>query len=112
MFIVKMRVQLSILNGFQLIKRNNHEKIDTITNAIADSITPQIIPNIYVEEIEDKRVIVCEIFRGGSTPYYIKALGKESGTFIRTSSTTRLADESMLKELMLVGVNRAFDESN
>lgn len=32
--------------------------------------------------------------------------------FIRTSSTTRLADESMLKELMLVGVNRAFDESN
>ena len=65
-----------------------------------DSITPQIIPNIYVEEIEDKRVIVREIFRKGSTPYYIKALGKESRTFIRTSSTTRLADESMLKELM------------
>lgn len=86
-----------------------HKKIDAITNAIADSITPQIIPNIYVEEIEDKRVIVCEIFRGGSTPYYIKALGKESGTFIRTSGTTRLADESMLKELMLVGVNRTFD---
>ena len=74
-----------------------HKKIDAITNAIADSITPQIIPNIYVEEIEDKRVIVCEIFRGGSTPYYIKALGKESGTFIRASGTTRIADESMLK---------------
>ena len=28
-----------------------HKKIDAITNAISDSITPQIIPNIYVDPI-------------------------------------------------------------
>ncbi len=54
-----------------------HKMIDAITNAISDSIVPQIIPNIYVEEIEEKKIIVCEIFHGSSTPYYVKSLGKE-----------------------------------
>lgn len=91
------------------INEDIHKKIDAITNAISDSITPQIIPNIYVEEIEGKQVIVCEIFRGGSTPYYIKSLGREKGTYIRTAGTTRLADENMLKELILIGNNRSYD---
>lgn len=72
-----------------------------ITNAISDSITPQIIPNIYADERENQKVIVCEIYRGSSTLYYIKSLGKKDGTYIRTAGTTRLADEGMLKELKL-----------
>lgn len=87
-----------------------HKKIDAITNAISDSITPQIIPNIYVDEIENKKVIVCEIYRGSSTPYYVKSYGKKDGTYIRTAGTTRPADEGMLKELELTGVNRSYDE--
>lgn len=87
-----------------------HKKVDAITNAISDSIVPQIIPNIYVDEIENKKVIVCEIYRGSRTPYYIKSLGKNDGTYIRTAGTTRVADEGMLKELKLTGVNRSYDE--
>lgn len=31
-------------------------------------------------------------------------------TYIRTAGTTRIADEGMLKELELTGVNRSYDE--
>ena len=92
------------------IKEDIHKAIDKITNIIADSITPQLIPNIYVENIEGKDVIVLEVFHGSSTPYYITSLGKEKGTYIRTAGSTRPADEIMLRELTLAGLDRSYDE--
>lgn len=92
------------------IKEDIYQTIDKLTNIITDSITPQIIPNIYVENIEGVDVIVLEVFHGSNTPYYITSLGKEKGTFIRTASSTRPADEVMLRELTLSGLNRSFDE--
>lgn len=92
------------------IKDDIHQTIDKLTNIISDSVTPQIIPNIYVEKIEGVEVIVLEVFHGSNTPYYITSLGKEKGTFIRTVGSTRLADELMLRELTLSGLDRSFDE--
>ena len=65
--------------------------MDAITNAIMDSCEPMIVPNIYVRNIEDKYVLFVEIEAGKQTPYYIKSLGIEKGSFIRVCGTTRLA---------------------
>lgn len=92
------------------IKEDIHKAIDRLTNIIADSITPQIIPNIYAERIEDVEVIILEVYHGSSTPYYITSLGLVKGTFVRTAGSTRPADSVMLKELQLAGLNRSFDE--
>ena len=92
------------------IKDDIHQTIDRLTNIISDSVTPQIIPNIYVEKIEGVEVIVLEVFHGSNTPYYITALGKEKGTFIRMVGSTRPADDLMLRELTLSGLDRSFDE--
>ena len=71
---------------------------------------PQIFPNIGVDTIDGKSVIVVEIYPGASRPYYIKSLGKEAGTYIRVSGTSRPADASILKDLELQGANQSFDE--
>lgn len=92
------------------IKEDTHKAIDKLTNIIADSISPQIIPNIYVDTMNEVEVIVLEVFHGSSTPYYITSLGKDKGTFIRTAGSTRPADEIMLRELVLTGLNRSYDE--
>lgn len=84
--------------------------MDNITNTISDMCYPQIFPNIGVDTIEDKCVIVIEIYPGANRPYYIKSLGKEDGTFIRVSGTSRPADEAILKDLELQGSNHSFDE--
>lgn len=79
---------------------------DAITNAIYSSIEPSIIPDVRLETIDDKTVIVVEIYPGWQKPYHIKTLGIENGTFIRVSGTTRLVDAIMIKELMFDGSNR------
>ena len=84
--------------------------IDNITNTISDMCYPQIFPNIGVNTIDGKSVIVIEIYPGANRPYYIKSLGKEAGTYIRVSGTSRTADEDILKDLELQGTHQSFDE--
>lgn len=93
------------------VDKNEVFKImDGITNTISDMCYPQIFPNIGVDTIDGKCVIVIEIYPGASRPYYIKSLGKEAGTYIRVSGTSRPANEAILKDLELQGTNLSFDE--
>ena len=83
--------------------------IDAITNAISDSCEPRINPDITLQTIEDKTVIIVEIEAGKQRPYYLKSRGIVAGTYIRVAGTTRVAEEFMLKELILEGQNRYYD---
>ena len=85
------------------------QTIDAITNAISDSCEPTIFPDITLQTVEDKTVIVVEIFPGKMRPYYIKSKGMVSGTYVRSAGTTRPVDDYMLKELILEGQNRSYD---
>ncbi len=87
------------------------EIIDSITNAISDSCTPQIIPDITLQTINDKTIVVVSIYPGRQRPYYITTLGKHNGVFIRTSGSSRRADEAQIKELEFEGANRYFDQT-
>lgn len=84
--------------------------IDGITNTISDMCYPQIFPNIGIDTVDGKCIIVIEIYPGANRPYYIKSFGKESGTFIRVSGTSRPADDAIIKDLELQGTNHSFDE--
>jgi predicted HTH transcriptional regulator len=84
--------------------------MDGITNTISDTCYPQIFPSISFDTIEEKCVIVVEIYPGACRPYYIKSLGKEAGTFVRVSGTSRHADEAILRDLESQGLRHSFDE--
>lgn len=84
-------------------------KIDAVTNAILDSCEPKIYPNVTLQTLDDKTVIVVEIQPAPMRPYYIKSQGIVKGTYVRVAGTTRRAEEYMLKELILEGQNRYFD---
>ena len=92
-------------------KEDIFKKMDAIANAVSDSCEPAIIPDITLQTIEGKTIIVVEISEGRQRPYYIKALGREGGVYVRVAGTTRLADEYMIKELMFEGSNRYFDQA-
>lgn len=90
---------------------NVFKTMDAITNAISDSCEPAIYPDISLQTIEDKTIIVVEISVGNQRPYYIKSMGKENGVFVRVSGTSRPADKYMIKELLFEGSNRSFDQT-
>ena len=92
-------------------KEDVFKKMDAIANAVSDSCEPAIIPDITLQTVNGKTIIVVEVSGGRQRPYYIKALGKEAGVYVRVAGTTRPADEYMIKELMFEGSNRYFDQA-
>ncbi|KUO61372.1 hypothetical protein APF79_11965 [bacterium BRH_c32] len=72
---------------------------EQISNIIYENCNPTILPDILIKKVEDKYIQVVKIPRGSLPPYYIKSLGKESGTFIRVGSSNRLADREIIEEL-------------
>ncbi len=91
-------------------KEDVFKKMDAIANAVSDSCEPAIIPDITLQTVDGKTIIVVEVSEGRQRPYYIKALGREGGVYVRVAGTTRLADEYMIKELLFEGSNRYFDQ--
>ena len=85
------------------------KKMDAIANAVSDSCEP-IIPDITLQTVDGKTVIVVEVSEGRQRPYYIKALGRDGGVYVRVAGTTRLADEYMINELLFEGSNRYYDQ--
>ena len=88
---------------------NIFKTMDAITNAISDACEPRIMPEVTLQTIEDKTIIVVEILPGALRPYYIKSKGMTEGTYVRISGTTRPVEGYMLKELILGGQNRYYD---
>ena len=84
------------------------QKMDSITNAIFDSCEPKITPNIAIQEIDGKAIIVVEIIPGMQRPYYVRNQGIMEGTYIRVAGTTRHAERYRVQELIVEGANRLF----
>ena len=84
--------------------------MDRITNAVSDSCTPQIVPDITFQTIEGKTIVVVYVAPGANRPYYMKSRGKEGGTYIRVAGTSRQADADKIQELELEGARISWDE--
>lgn len=84
---------------------------DKVADAIANGIEPLVVPDISFQTVDGKTLIVVQIAQGPRCPYWVKSLGRESGTFIRYDATTRLADTEVLRELAYDGCDKGFDEA-
>lgn len=85
-------------------------EIDAITTAISDSCEPVVIPDVYLQTINDKTIIVAEISAGKQRPYYIKSLGIKDGVYIRVSGSSRLAGRDLTAEMYYEDEGRSFDK--
>lgn len=84
-------------------------EIDAITTAISDSCEPTVIPDVYLQSIDGKTIIIAEISPGKQRPYYVKAMGIKDGTYIRVSGSTRHADRELTAEMYYEDEGRSYD---
>lgn len=91
-------------------KEKVFSEIDAITTAISDTCEPIIIPDVYLQTIDDKTIIIAEISAGKQRPYYIKSMGINEGTFIRVSGTSRHADRELTAEMYYEDEGRSYDK--
>lgn len=85
------------------------EVADSISNAIIDSCEPMIDFDIKYQTIENKTIIIVQVYPGKRRPYFLKSEGKPNGVYVRVPGSTRVADEFIVKELELEGANKSYD---
>lgn len=82
---------------------------DDISNMISDACTPQINPDITVQTLEGRTILVIDVIPGKYRPYFLKSIGKERSAYVRINGTSRPADARMLRELELEGQHIYYD---
>jgi predicted HTH transcriptional regulator len=83
---------------------------ERLCSLIADSIRPRLVPNVEMVSIEDKTLLVVEVFLSGSRPHWLKSEGPNDGVYVRLGSTNRQADRDLIAELRRSVESVAFDE--
>lgn len=85
---------------------------DRIYASLFEQISPTVNPDIYALNLEGKILLVIEVRRGASPPYYLKSLGRSAGVFIRIGTSNRVADAYYVAELERQRQHISFDEQS
>lgn len=85
------------------------EEEERVANAIADSISPLLIPSLQLCTWRGRDLLLISVAHSFG-PYYIKSKGMEEGTYIRFGSTNRLADVTITAEIQRLREHKHFDE--
>lgn len=83
---------------------------DKISSILYDSCYPNIMPEFYTSNIAGKMLFIVEVNRGSLLPYFLKAKGKNEGTYIRIGATNRIASPDNIANLERQRRNLSFDE--
>ena len=78
-------------------------------NLIADSVSPQLLPDIEILRYGQRHVLAIRIYPSANRPHY---LGPEpaTGAYVRVGSTNRRADEALIAEMRRFSRSESFDE--
>jgi ATP-dependent DNA helicase RecG len=80
------------------------QTVEGLTNKIVDNTDPGIYPEIKVEKIDNKEIILIEVSQSANRPH--TAFGRP---FIRVGKNTKLMKQSEYEQLLLKRKNIAFD---
>jgi ATP-dependent DNA helicase RecG len=85
---------------------------EDVANSILDSISPQIMPEIYEKNINEKRIVIIKVFPGSKPPYFVKKEGNKRGVYLRAGSSSRRADDEFIEDLYRHQKKIFFDEES
>ncbi len=105
------RLVIGISDDKQCIDIENPlDEEERLSSLIADSISPRLVPNIELLTVEDKTLLVVEVFLSNSRPHYLNKEGIEQGVYVRLGSSNRQADQALVSELRRTVEGTVFDE--
>ena len=83
---------------------------ERVINHIVDRCAPAIIPEVYIQHVEGKSILVVEIYPGSHKPYYLKDKGLRHGCYVRVGSVNRRASPHVVATLERESAGVAFDQ--
>ncbi len=82
---------------------------ERIASAIADAVSPTLLPNLQFISWRDKDVLIVTIPHSPG-PFYVKDKGENSGVYVRLGSTNRIADAALIAEIKRIKDHTSFDQ--
>ena len=83
---------------------------ERIANAVADSVSPSILPNLQFLSWRGRDVLIVTVPHSFG-PFYLKAKGESDGVYVRLGSTNRVADAALIAEIKRLKEHTSFDQS-
>jgi ATP-dependent DNA helicase RecG len=92
------------------IEDDEFELMDRIASIIHDLCMPTLLPNIYLETVQNQTLLIIQVYRGSQIPYSLKNKPREHGVYVRLGASNRLASVEMIHELERQRLHQSFDE--
>ncbi len=89
---------------------NPLQEEENLCNIIADSVSPRLVPNIEMMNVDGKILLIVEVFLSAMRPHWLKTKDIYNGTYARLGSTNRVADKELIAELQRTVQGKTFDE--
>ncbi|HEU5280459.1 MAG TPA: RNA-binding domain-containing protein [Gammaproteobacteria bacterium] len=83
---------------------------DEFPNSLYDSTSPGLLPEIYEKRIDDKSVVIIEVFGGNKKPVFVTSEGSVDGVYLRAGANTRKANREAVEALMRENKRIHYDE--
>ena len=90
--------------GLENVKKDS----EFISQKIKERIDPIPQTNMHIKQINDKNILLLEVFKGEETPYYY-AGDNVMEAYLRIDNESVVANATELKRLVLRGKNSSFD---
>ena len=81
---------------------------EQLTNSIADSITPMLLPDIEILSVSGKSLLCIRVAHWFG-PFFLKSEGRAHGVYVRLGSSTRQAGPEFIAEIERAGQGLSFD---
>lgn len=101
-------------NGKAIGLENAKEDLDKLSSKINDIIEPSVnfLVSSRIEIAENKEIIVIEVLRGTSKPYYMKSKGMTvAGVFVRQGATVQHATRETIREMIIESAGISFEKN-
>ena len=72
---------------------------ERITSCIFDLCAPGIVPEIFIQSVEEKPLLVVEIYPGAQKPYGIRKPGRQNEVYVRVGASNRKASPETIETL-------------
>ena len=96
-------------NGKILGVENPLDEEERLCNLISDSISPRLVPSIELTTINNKTLLIVEVYLSNTRPHWLTTLGQQQGVMVRVGSSTRQAGRELIADLQRQVAGEAYD---
>ena len=97
-------------NGDVVGVDNPFEEEERLCNLIADAISPRLVPSIERATIDNKTLLIVQVYLSNTRPHWLTKSGQEQGVMVRLGSSTRQAGPELIADLQRSVSYQYFDE--